>query len=93
MKFSCPDPNEVAYKKALKREAKQAKRDAKEQRLMNWHVKFAWLPVNVGYKDCRWLERVMRKGIRRYHPAFGVWWKWEYSPRNVETKYHPNGEL
>lgn len=27
----------------------------------NWHDWFAWRPVRVGHKDCRWLEVVERK--------------------------------
>lgn len=27
----------------------------------NWHDWFAWRPVRVGHKDCRWLEVVRRK--------------------------------
>jgi hypothetical protein len=26
-----------------------------------WHLKFAWLPVRVGPRDCRWLEYVHRR--------------------------------
>lgn len=27
----------------------------------DWHEWFAWYPVRVGHRDCRWLERVERK--------------------------------
>lgn len=28
-----------------------------------WHRVYAWFPVRVGYKDCRWLEYVERQNI------------------------------
>lgn len=36
--------------------------EAKRERLENWHRWFAWHPVRVGEKECRWLEIVWRKG-------------------------------
>ena len=30
-------------------------------RLEKWHRWFAWYPVRIGYRDCRWLEYVERK--------------------------------
>jgi len=37
-----------------------------------WHNWFAWHPVRVGRRDCRWLETVWRR-------AYGGWmWDWEY---------------
>ncbi len=48
MKFDC-GPTE--------RERKQAARD----RWCTWHRWFAWFPVRVGPRDCRWLEYVERR--------------------------------
>lgn len=47
--------------------------------LEEWHLHFAWLPVRVGNRDCRWLEWVMRKGVWR--PCIGSSWNWEYRAR------------
>lgn len=51
-----------------------AERRAKKQ---EWHQWFAWLPVNVGQHDCRWLERVWRKGQLLGGPD-GYYWFFEY---------------
>lgn len=42
--------------------------------LENWHRKFAWVPVQVGSHDCRWLEYVERRGevFPRCHGAGGL---------------------
>lgn len=42
-----------------------------------WHVWFAWFPVRVGSKRCRWLEPVKRKG-KCYSYGGDVWWVWKY---------------
>lgn len=49
----------------------------KKQRLGQWHRWFAWRPVRVGEKECRWLEYVERKG--RYYASIrdGTWF-WDY---------------
>lgn len=31
------------------------------ERLSQWHPWFAWFPVKVGSRDCRWLETVQRR--------------------------------
>lgn len=49
--------------------------DAKSQ----WHTWFAWYPVRVGHRDCRWLERVERKGTF-YAGAGHCWWSFTYRP-------------
>lgn len=57
---------------------------AKEQqdldicRYSNWHNYFAWVPIRVGHKDCRWLEWIERKGRAFEAPLNGVRWNWEY---------------
>lgn len=54
MKFSC----------GLTEEEKAAERagwEEERKRLADWHRHFAWWPVPVGIKDCRWLEVVERK--------------------------------
>lgn len=32
-----------------------------------WHRWFAWHPVRIGSRDCRWLEYVERKGEYGYN--------------------------
>jgi len=46
-------------------------------RLENWHEWFAWRPVRVGNRDCRWLEKVQRKGKYTYY-GIDSCWLWEY---------------
>lgn len=43
----------------------------KFERITNWHEWYAWHPVRVGYRDCRWLEKVQRKVDYTY--AGKVW--------------------
>ena len=67
MKFNC----------GLTREEKDKLREAEDSRIWNeiynyitqWHDWFAWYPVRVGSKDCRWLETVERLGT--YYPYDG----------------------
>ena len=40
---------------------------------MEWHLSFAWVPHRVGFRDCRWLEPVWRKG--QYWEGG---WDWKY---------------
>lgn len=42
-----------------------------------WHQWFAWFPVMVAERDCRWLEYVERKGSVFYGEA-DTWWNFEY---------------
>lgn len=47
-----------------------------EERLQRWHLWFAWHPVRVAKGDCRWLEKVERKGTPPKN-----WmddWSWEH---------------
>lgn len=53
---------------------------AKFARLKAWHPWFAWHPVRVGNRDCRWLETVERKG-QFFGGYGGDFWEWEYRPR------------
>ena len=79
MKFNCGSLNEKELKRLEKLEAKNAKYCARVKYLTNWHEHFAWLPVRVSDTDCRWLEKVLRKGKRIGHPEFGSWLTWEYT--------------
>lgn len=44
-----------------------------------WHTWFAWFPVRVGEDDCRWLEKVERRGTFEYDSQ-GGYWHFEYRP-------------
>lgn len=46
-------------------------RGERRDRLSEWHDWFAWRPVRVGSRDCRWLEVVERRAA-----SFG----WENEP-------------
>lgn len=48
--------------------------------LEDWHLHFAWFPVHVGPRDCRWLEWVMRKGTWKLRYMQSCW-DWEYRAR------------
>lgn len=37
----------------------------------HWHRWFAWYPVRIGSRDCRWLETVERQKTRPHY-------LWEY---------------
>jgi hypothetical protein len=50
-----------------------------ERALKRWHKWFAWRPVKVGRRDCRWLETVERKGTEE-QAGYDMVWKWEYRP-------------
>lgn len=44
-----------------RRERREAKAIAKLNDCQKWHRWFAWYPVKIGHRDCRWLEFVNRK--------------------------------
>jgi hypothetical protein len=48
-------------------------------RLTDWHRWFAWYPVRVGPRDCRWLEAVERR-ITYGRTLRGSWPVTEYRP-------------
>lgn len=41
--------------------SKAARRQAKKQKMEQWHDYFCWLPVRLAENDCRWLETIQRK--------------------------------
>jgi hypothetical protein len=45
---------------------------------MTWHTWFAWFPVRVGPGDCRWLEKVERRGNIDYDSMGLSYWRYEY---------------
>lgn len=51
--------------------------EEKKAALEQWHPWFAWKPVRVGKRDCRWLETVNRKGTYK-HSLYCNPWSWEY---------------
>lgn len=59
--------------------------EEKDAARSEWHVWFAWFPVRVGPRDCRWLEYVSRKGTYPIHEAIDYFdcdtsgWTYEYS--------------
>lgn len=55
----------------------------KVQQKKQWHRWFAWRPVRVGPRDCRWLEYVERKGDYMIYPEC-CGWDWEY--RAIQQK-------
>lgn len=56
MKFNCgPSPE-------TKRMRREYAAHAEHLRLTNWHSFFTLWPRRVGENDCRWLERIERRG-------------------------------
>lgn len=52
-------------------------------RVEAWHGWYAWHPVRVGSRDCRWLEQVERKGWMDRDGG----WNWEYRiPSSSDAK-------
>lgn len=50
------------------------RRDERAARGKEWRRVFAWLPVRVGYRDCRWLETVeMREEFYEFIDGGGGW--------------------
>ena len=49
-----------------------------EERLSSWHTKFLWWPTKIGDHDCRWLEKINRKGTPRFCWGAEDQWDWEY---------------
>lgn len=44
-----------------------------------WHPWFAWYPVRIGHRDCRWLEYVDRKYV--FHCFdMGAFGEYKYAP-------------
>jgi len=44
-----------------------------------WHPWFAWRPVRVGHRDCRWLEWVeRRREYNEYYHGMGAQFLNEY---------------
>lgn len=48
-----------------------------------WHHWFAWHPVRVGARDCRWLEFVERKGTFYFGRRSGGRWVYTYRALGV----------
>jgi len=50
----------------------------RKDRRMTWHVWFAWHPVRIQDHDCRWLEKVERRGNLEFYQEGGTYWNYEY---------------
>jgi len=52
-----------------------------------WHVWFAWYPIRIGQtRDCRWLEKVWRKG-RYTSNNEGAHWSWKYQEYGLNLTF------
>ena len=62
-------------------------REPRVDQKKSWHVWFAWYPVKVGPGDCRWLEKVERRGQLDYFYDGSPYWLYEYrelvKPKNA----------
>lgn len=83
MKFNCGD----TYKE--KQARKTAARVAAFEARKHWHTVFAWWPVRVGPKDCRWLENVERRivvaaSLADYSTEWIMrWWAWSWEYKSL----------
>jgi hypothetical protein len=48
-----------------------------QDRRQTWHTWFAWYPVKIAENDCRWLEKVERRGTYEFD-THGAYWHYEY---------------
>ena len=59
--------------------------EAKEERLMQWHPFFAFLPRRIGVRDgrkiCAWLEVIERRATGSYYNWPFEGFIWEYRER------------
>lgn len=46
-----------------------------------WHKWFAWYPVEVAERDCRWMETIERKGNLIIYSG-DCYWEFEYRAIN-----------
>ena len=83
MKFNCGKTPEE------KKEDLRADLQIQADHLKVWHDWFAWFPVRMGSRDCRWLETVERRvpNAYVYEDCFGELcgagtYKIEYRPKS-----------
>ncbi len=65
--------------------------EEKQNKIRCWNKWFAWRPVRVGHKDCRWFEYVNRK--ERTGSFYQLTYAWDYLPLKpipVNSSYHPD---
>lgn len=79
MKFNC-GPTE--------RQRRQSARD----RWCVWHRWFAWFPVRVGPRDCRWLETVERRADEVYEGFFFEFTPDDFRYRAINTTTTTEGD-
>lgn len=72
MKFNCG---------LTRKEKEQVLLDEAEKEADQWLPWFAWHPVRIGKKDCRWLETVERKRTYPFtwHSLFSVHLTWAFT--------------
>jgi len=51
-------------------------REEKRAAKCEWHRWFAWYPVQIDERECRWWEYVERRGM--YFVGWDPFWIWEY---------------
>lgn len=77
MKLNCgPDAQE-------RQDIRDSKALARKTKRRQWHTWFAWYPVRVGKRDCRWLEFVHR---RREMGTKFYWGQFDCRPRRYEAE-------
>jgi len=47
--------------------------EERERAQERWHSWFAWHPVRVGPRECRWLERIERRCVERRWDGEPTW--------------------
>lgn len=77
MKLDCGPTKQERFEQRLKKNVEKAKR------LERWHKRFAWWPIRLGSRDCRWLELIERRGNFIWYNTYDFeFWGWEYRAIN-----------
>jgi hypothetical protein len=69
MKLDCG----LTYEEKLKN--REQKRQEYVRKVSQWHKYYAWLPVRVGSRDCRWLEKVECRWVENQFSLHGGDWE------------------
>lgn len=73
-----------------RRVARRHKKLQRREQRSHWKRWFAWYPVRVASRDCRWLEFVERKDKNVYYSSYyGRWELCNYERLTKDWKYRP----
>ena len=61
--------------------AKAPERQRRAREAAKWQPWFAWFPVRVDKRDCRWLETIERRYNSDVYPDLPLFWSRQYRGR------------